>query len=180
MLFRSSQRFVLSVTPVDHAVAGGQAEALGLLLDHVPRAGHARALRGAVAQGSLAMTELLLAHGADATRIGTGRWVLHPELAPLLAGRGAAVDPAGSWIGASCTGNQGRKDDPDYVRALLRHGARASEPRSPVNAAVKTSSLAPAARSSDSTAERRFIRDAHSGVTKITRSNACPVTPTGR
>ena len=55
---------------------------------------------------------------------------------------------------------------------------RVSEPRSPTNAEVKTSSRAPAARSSDSTAERRFIRDAHSGVTKSTRSNASPVTPT--
>jgi truncated hemoglobin YjbI len=122
---------VLSISPVDHAVAGRQAFALRLLLDHVthPLAGHARALRGAVAQGSLAMTELLLAHGADATRIGAGRWVLHPELAPLLASRGAAVDSSGSWIGASCTGNQGRKDDPQYVRALLRHGARATDRR---------------------------------------------------
>ena len=120
---------VLGITPVDHAVAGKQAAALRLLLDHVPHAGHARALRGAVAQGSLAMTELLLEHGADATRIGTGRWVLHPELAPLLASRGATVDSSGSWIGASCTGNQGRKDDPDYVRALLRHGARATDRR---------------------------------------------------
>jgi len=89
-----------------------------------------RALRGAAAQGSLAMAELLLAHGADASRIGVGRWVLHPELAPLLASRGAAIDSSGSWIGAACTGNQGRKDDPDYVRALLRHGARASDRRS--------------------------------------------------
>jgi len=45
---------------------------------------------------------------------------------------------------------------------------------------VKTSSLAPAAMSSDSTAERRFIRAAHSGVTNITRSNATPVALTGR
>jgi len=49
-----------------------------------------------------------------------------------------------------------------------------------MNAEVKTSSWAPAAKSSDSTAERRFIRAAHSGVTNITRSNAIPVTPTGR
>jgi len=122
---------VLGITPVEHAVAGGQAAALRLLLDHVspPLPGHARALRGAVAQGSPAMVGLLLAHGADATRIGVGRWVLHPELAPLLASRGAAIDSSGSWIGASCTGNQGRKDDPEYVRALLRHGARATDRR---------------------------------------------------
>jgi ankyrin repeat protein len=36
---------------------------------------------------------------------------------------------AGSWIGASCTGNQGRKDDPEYVRALLDHGASATDRR---------------------------------------------------
>ena len=122
---------VLDVTPVEHAVAGGQASALRLLLDHVtaPRQGYVRALRGATARGSPAMAELLLAHGADATRIGVGRWVLHPELAPLLASRGAAIDSSGSWIGASCTGNQGRKDDPEYVRALLRHGASANDRR---------------------------------------------------
>jgi hemoglobin len=122
---------VLDITPVEHAVAGGQARALRLILDHLaaPLPGGARALRGAVAQGSLAMVELLLAHGADATRVGTGRWVLHPQLAPLLASRGAVIDSSGSWIGAACTGNHGRKDDPDYVRALLRHGARATDRR---------------------------------------------------
>ena len=29
----------------------------------------------------------------------------------------------------SCTGNQGRKDDPDYVAALLAHGARVNDKR---------------------------------------------------
>ncbi len=120
---------VLDITPVEHAVAGGQAGALRLILEHVTLPGGVRALRGAAAQGSLAMTELLLARGADATRIGVGRWVLDPELAPLLASRGAVIDASGSWIGAACTGNQGRKDDPDYVRALLRHGARATDRR---------------------------------------------------
>jgi len=122
---------VLDITPIDHAVAGGRASALRLILDHVahPHPGYVRALRGAAAQGNLAMAELLLAYGADATRIGVGRWVLHPELAPLLASRGAVIDSSGSWIGASCTGNQGRKDDPQYVRALLHHGARANDRR---------------------------------------------------
>ncbi len=122
---------VLDITPVEHAVAGGQASALRLILDHAahPPTGYVRALRGAAAQGSVAMTELLLAHGADATRIGVGRWVLHPELAPLLASRGAAIDSSGSWIGASCTGNQNRQDDPEYVRALLQHGASATDRR---------------------------------------------------
>jgi hemoglobin len=122
---------VLDITPADHAVAGGRAEALRLILDHVapPLPRYGRALRGAAARGSVAMAELLLAHGADATQIGTGRWVLHPELAPLLASHGAAIDSSGSWIGAACTGNQGRKDDPEYVRALLRYGARATDRR---------------------------------------------------
>jgi truncated hemoglobin YjbI len=121
---------ILAITPVEHAVAGGQAAALRLLLDHVadPLPGYARALRGAAEQGSVVMAELLLAHGADATRMGVGRWVQHRELAPLLARHGAAID-SGAWIGASCTGNQGRRDDPDYVRALLRHGARATDRR---------------------------------------------------
>jgi len=122
---------VLDITPAEHAVAGGQAPALRLILDQVAQPlPYVRALRGAAAQGSRVMVELLLAHGADATRIGVGRWVLHPELAPLLASRGAAIDSSGSWIGASCTGNQGRRDDPDYVRALLRHGASADDRRS--------------------------------------------------
>ncbi len=122
---------ILVITPVDHAVAGRQPAALRLLLDQVadPVAGQVRALRGAVARGSLAMAELLLARGADATRIGTGRWVLNPELAPLLVAHGAAIDSSGSWIGASCTGNQNRKDDPEYVRALLRYGASANDRR---------------------------------------------------
>lgn len=122
---------VVDITPVEHAVAGGQTTALQLLLDRVsdPGTGYVRALRGAVAQENLAMIDLLLAAGADATRIGVGRWVLHPELAPLLASHGAAIDSTGSWIGDSCTGNQGRKDDPDYVRALLHHGAKATDRR---------------------------------------------------
>jgi len=106
------------------------------------------------------MVELLLAHGADATRTGVGRWVLHPELAPLLASRGASIDSSGSWIGASCTGNQGRQDDPEYVRALLRHGARANDRRAPVcrrQSAVHGASAQSRAR-----------------VAPVPRSGACP------
>jgi hemoglobin len=122
---------VLDVTPVDHAVSGGQVDALQLILDHIPRPLPCglRALRGAAEKGSTAMVASLLAHGADATRIGVGRWVMHPELAPLLASRGASIDSSGSWIGASCTGNQSRKDDPDYVLALLQYGANADDRR---------------------------------------------------
>ncbi len=122
---------VLDITPLDHAVAGGQAEALRLLLEHVrpPLRSGVRALRGAAEKGDVLMVEMLLAHGADATKMGVGRWVLHPELAPLLASRGASIGSSGMWIGDCCTGNQGRKDDPDYVRALPRYGARANDRR---------------------------------------------------
>jgi hemoglobin len=45
---------VLDITPVEHAVAGGQAGALRLILDHIPHPlpGGVRALRGAAAQGT--------------------------------------------------------------------------------------------------------------------------------
>jgi truncated hemoglobin YjbI len=122
---------VLDITPVDHAVAGGQVEALRILLSHTGSAGASwvRPLRGAAEKNSLPMVQLLLDSGADATRIGPGRWVLHPEIAPLLAAHGGSIDSTGSWIGLCCTGNQGRKDDPEYVRALLQYGARADDRR---------------------------------------------------
>jgi len=124
----------LDITPIHHAVAGARVEALRVLLSHAsqengPLLGGARAVREAAARGSVAMVAMLLDCGADATRIGAGRWVLHPELAPMLARAGACVDRSGSWIGLSCTGNQGRKDDPEYVVALLRHGACANDKR---------------------------------------------------
>jgi hemoglobin len=124
----------LEITPIHHAVAGARVEALRVLLLHTSRTnepllGGARAVRHAAALENVAMVAMLLEHGGDATRVGAGRWVLHPELAPMLARAGAWVDRSGSWIGLSCTGNQGRKDDPDYVAALLRHGARADDRR---------------------------------------------------
>jgi hemoglobin len=119
----------LEVTPVHHAVVGRQLEALRLLLSNEPVLAGGRALRDAVAQADIAIVSLLLEHGASATTIGAGRWVLHPELAPILVRAGATVDRSGSWIGLACTGNQGRKDDPDYVAALLRHGARVDDKR---------------------------------------------------
>ena len=91
--------------------------------------GSARALRQAVALENVAIVRLIVERGVDATTLGPGRWVLHPELAPLLSAAGAQVDRGGGWIGLSCTGNQGRKDDPEYVAALLRHGARADDRR---------------------------------------------------
>jgi hemoglobin len=124
----------LQVTPVHHAAAGGQAEALRMLLSAISRAGEpllggARAIRSAAAHENVAMARLLIEQGVSAASAGAGRWVLHPELAPMLARAGASVDRSGSWIGLSCTGNQGRKDDPEYVSALLRHGARVTDRR---------------------------------------------------
>ena len=42
-----------------------------------------------------------------------------------------ATDPAVDILDITAveTGNQGRKDDPEYIRALLRHGARANDRR---------------------------------------------------
>jgi truncated hemoglobin YjbI/ankyrin repeat protein len=124
----------LQVTPVHHAVAGGRVEALQTLLSGVlqanePLLGGARAIRTAVGRENVAMVAMLIEHGARTASIGAGRWVVHPELAPMLARAGASVDRSGSWIGLSCTGDQGRKDDPQYVAALLRQGARVDDKR---------------------------------------------------
>ncbi|HET6146293.1 MAG TPA: ankyrin repeat domain-containing protein [Polyangia bacterium] len=124
----------LQITPVHHAVVGERGEALGLLLSRAaetnePLVGGARALRDAAERQNVAMVEMLLARGASARSIGAGRWVLHPDLAPMLSRAGARVEPTGGWIGASCTGNQGRKDHPEYVAALLRYGARVDDKR---------------------------------------------------
>jgi truncated hemoglobin YjbI/ankyrin repeat protein len=128
---------VLQVTPVHHAVVGGHVEALQALLSGGARnasgtltviAGE-RALRQAVARENVEMVAMLLEHRVRASSIGAGRWVLHPELAPVLSRAGAKVDRSGAWIGLSCTGNQGRRDDPEYVVALLRHGARVDDRR---------------------------------------------------
>lgn len=122
---------VLEITPVHHAVAGGQVEALRLLLSRAatPLLNAKRALRVAAASGDVALVQLLLERGVDASSIDAGRWVLHPELAPMLSRAGARVDRSGGWIGLACTGNQGRKDDPEYVSALLQHGARVDDRR---------------------------------------------------
>jgi len=124
----------LEITPVHHAVAGNREEALRALLARVARAkkpllAGARALREAAAHENVAMVSMLLESGANAESIGAGRWVLHPELAKIISKAGGSVERSGRWIGLSCTGNQGRKDDPDYVSALLRHGARVDDER---------------------------------------------------
>jgi ankyrin repeat protein len=112
-------------------VAGERVDALRLLLAHVSTSlvNGARTLHDAAARVNVAMVEMLLEQGTDASSIAAGRWVLDPELAPLLARAGAGADRSGAWIGLACTGNQGRKDDPEFVAALLRYGARADDRR---------------------------------------------------
>jgi hypothetical protein len=121
---------VLAITPLHHAVAGNQVAAVRAILSRVagsPRGG-LRALRGAAGHASLEMTTLLLDRGVRAEGFGPGRWVLDEQIAPLLARAGASArDPLNHWVRASCTGNQRRKDDPEFVRALLQHGARVDD-----------------------------------------------------
>jgi truncated hemoglobin YjbI/ankyrin repeat protein len=127
----------LEITPLHHAVAGGHVEAPRVLLARAldakePLRGTKHALSMAVAHENVAIVAMLLDHGADATTIRAGRWVMHPELAPMLARAGVRIDRSGDWIRISCTANQGRKDDPEYVAALLRHGARVDDRRETV------------------------------------------------
>ena len=126
---------VLTITPIHHAVAGSQLPILRTLLDHTdePVQTGSRALRAAAERGSAEMIELLLEHGADARAVGAGWWVLDRQIAPLLANAGASAgvgidgEDSGDWVRISCTGNKGRKDNPAYVAALLRHGARVDQ-----------------------------------------------------
>jgi len=126
---------VLTITPIHHAVGGNQVSALRELLDHTaePVQTGSRALRAAAERGSREMIELLIDHGADAHAIGAGGWVLNPTIAPLLASAGASAgvgiggEDSGDWVRISCTGNKRRSDNPTYVAALLRYGARVDQ-----------------------------------------------------
>ncbi len=118
---------LLPVTPLHHAVYGGHEQVARFLFDRGAETGvNSTALAGyAAGHGQTTLVRLLLEHGADATRIGCGRWVLDDEASALLIARGADVNyPEGKWIWTACTGNNSQRDDPAYVQALLDRGAR--------------------------------------------------------
>ncbi len=118
---------LLPVTPLHHAVYGGHEQVARFLFDRGAETGvNSTALVGyAAGRGRINLVRLLLENGADASRIGCGRWVLDPEMAALLIAHGADVNyPEGKWIWTACTGNNSQRDDPAYVQALLDKGAR--------------------------------------------------------
>ena len=117
---------VLQYTPVHHAVYGGHTDLVTWLLAHGAQVGkNSSAMVKHAANNHLPrLVHVLLEHGADATRVGPGPWVLAPEISTLLLARGADVNyPAGHWIWRSCTGNNSQRDNPDLVARLLACGA---------------------------------------------------------
>ncbi len=118
---------VLEVMPIHHAVYGGHLDVVRFLFDEGAGVGkNSTALvRQAANRGQSELTRLLLDHGADATRVGPGAWVLEPEIVDLLMPKGADVNyPDGAWIWRSCTGNNSQRDNPAFVGALLDRGAK--------------------------------------------------------
>src|SRR5207237_8094668 len=80
---------VAQVTPLMHAVFAGQLEVANLLLQRGATVGvnSARLVWAAANSGDEAVTDLLLAHGADPASIGPGAWVMVPALAEKLLAR---------------------------------------------------------------------------------------------
>jgi ankyrin repeat protein/truncated hemoglobin YjbI len=120
---------VSPITPLTHAVWAGQVEVARLLLQRGATVGvnSVRLVRVAANAGDEALTDLLLANGADASAIGAGDWVMHPALASKLLARGANVNyEPGAWIGLCCTGNSGHKENVVLAQTMLRCGADVS------------------------------------------------------
>ena len=114
------------ITPLLHAVYAEQLEVAQLLLQRGATVGNnsVRLVRAAANHGHQALTDLLLAHGADPTAIGAGEWVLYPVIAAALLSRGADVNQEpGAWIGMCCTGNSGHTENVALAESLLRCGA---------------------------------------------------------
>jgi hypothetical protein len=117
-------------TVVDHAVLGRSprrtVEVLASRGARSPAHGYTL-LRVAADRGEPAVVARLLDIGADAHAVTAGWWVLDNECSRLLLAAGADVNHApsrwSSWIWLSCNGNNGKKDNPALVRALLAAGA---------------------------------------------------------
>ena len=117
---------MLHYTPLHHAVYGGHIDLVTWLLDHGALVGDnsTAMVRHAANSHDAGLVRMLLQHGADASRIGPGPWVLTPAVAELLLTRGADVNhPIGAWIWRSCTGNNSQRDDPELIDRLLACGA---------------------------------------------------------
>jgi ankyrin repeat protein/truncated hemoglobin YjbI len=117
-------------TVVDHAVLGQRPrpamEVLSSRDARCPTHGHTL-LRVAADRGEPTVVARLLDIGADARAVTPGWWVLNADCSALLLAAGADVNHApsrwSSWIWLSCNGNNGKKDAPVLVRALLDAGA---------------------------------------------------------
>ena len=117
---------VLQTTPLHHAVYGGHLNLVEYLFAQGAQVGknNTPLVKYAANKGDQPLTECLLEHGADATRIGPGVWTLNAQLADLLTDAGADVNhPHGEWIWRTCTGNNSQRDNPDLMQALLDRGA---------------------------------------------------------
>lgn len=118
---------LLPVTPLHHAVYAGHEDAVRFLFEMgaEPGINSAPLVRYAAGRGQTRLLRLLLERGADASRVGCGRWVLDSEASALLTSHGADVNyPEGDWVWRACTGNNSQREDPGYVQALLDRGAR--------------------------------------------------------
>jgi len=117
---------ILQTTPLHHAVYGGHLNLVEYLFEHGAQVGNNSTpmVKYAANKGDCPLTNCLLEHGANATRIGPGVWTLHPALADMLTNAGADANyPHGEWIWRTCTGNNSQRDNPDLIQALLNRGA---------------------------------------------------------
>ncbi|MBI2375776.1 MAG: ankyrin repeat domain-containing protein [Deltaproteobacteria bacterium] len=116
------------MTPLWHAAVCDQKAAFLRLLDlgAVAAPLDAHLIKILANRRAFDLVERLLDAGARAEHLGYARWVERDDLAERLIGLGADVEraatPFQSWIWQVCTGNHGQQDEPELVRAILRHG----------------------------------------------------------
>ena len=110
---------LLPVTPLHHAVYSGHDPIARMLFEMGAETGvnSTPMVSYAAERGMTSLLRLLLQRGADASRLGCGRWVLDPEISAMLLARGADVNyPDGNWVWTACTGNNSQRDDPFTYR----------------------------------------------------------------